>query len=611
MISFPLPDGGTAPLEQDKYYIQEEWNGWDDTLCFSLPADHPQRPYMMERLTLTDKESGQRYLITAIDEGKNQTDFVAALDLHLLQVVMHLDYTNGSATAYETISGILPPAWSILDKSGLTMRRTISLEGATKLDIIKQCVETYPGLAIRIDNARLQVILYCPDNEQTSGAYFTDELNLTARPQFKGKAKDFYTRLYAVGKDGMTFASINNGKNYVDCDDYDPYRVISRYWKDERYTDPESLLAAAKVAVNKASVPERSYECSVNDLAKVDPEKYAYLGISMYQAVTLIDRKQNKRLRHQVARYRRWPHHPEKNVVTLSTVPGTVSGRVSQVYAAVNDTAGLTPFQQRQQALVDSATAWLTGADGYVVAVKNEDGSWKELLFMDTNDQATAKNVLRINTNGIGFSTAGVNGPYKNAWTIDGNLLADFITSGTLNAAQITVLNLVASAVKLDGDFSTRNGSLWAKLWAGVFNMGRTVDGKDLEWLGLSSTGSDDENGAGIINVWKWLNGVGSIATQIWGGGISTQEITAETSMTTKEMTISGRASINGGATITGGNTRVDISEVRTADGYSQILSYSNGQRQIHVDQLSMHGGGLYTVGTAKIDGYTVLTLSS
>lgn len=72
---------------------------------------------------------------------------------------------------------------------------------------------------------------------------------------------------------------------------------------------------------------------------------------------------------------------------------------------------------------VDNATAWLTSSGGYVVANRNPDGSWKELLFLDTNDVDTAHNVLRINQNGIGFSSTGVAGPYTQAWTLDGRLV--------------------------------------------------------------------------------------------------------------------------------------------------------------------------------------------
>lgn len=83
---------------------------------------------------------------------------------------------------------------------------------------------------------------------------------------------------------------------------------------------------------------------------------------------------------------------------------------------------------------IRNATAWLTSSGGYVIAIKNLDGSWKELLFMDTDDVETAINVLRINENGIGFSSNGVGGPYAQGWTIDGRILI-----GGTNAPSLTV----------------------------------------------------------------------------------------------------------------------------------------------------------------------------
>lgn len=85
--------------------------------------------------------------------------------------------------------------------------------------------------------------------------------------------------------------------------------------------------------------------------------------------------------------------------------------------------------------LIDEATTWLTSGDGFVVAHKDPDtGEWKELLFMDTADEATAHNVLRINQNGIGFSSTGVAGPYTQAWTLDGKMVI-----GGTNAPSLTV----------------------------------------------------------------------------------------------------------------------------------------------------------------------------
>ena len=71
---------------------------------------------------------------------------------------------------------------------------------------------------------------------------------------------------------------------------------------------------------------------------------------------------------------------------------------------------------------VTKGTSWLTKGNGYVVAIKNTDGSWKELVFLDTPSIQTAQKVLRINENGIGFSSTGYNGNYSQSWTLDGTL---------------------------------------------------------------------------------------------------------------------------------------------------------------------------------------------
>jgi phage minor structural protein len=118
---------------------------------------------------------------------------------------------------------------------------------------------------------------------------------------------------------------------------------------------------------------------------------------------------------------------------------GTLRDNLASVVTATNKLIEATLGEALKNASEEAkkATAWLTNSNGYVVAVKNTDGSWKELLFMNTPDMETATNVLRINENGIGFSTTGVSGVYRNAWTIDGHLLADFIDSGTLRGVEI------------------------------------------------------------------------------------------------------------------------------------------------------------------------------
>ena len=118
-----------------------------------------------------------------------------------------------------------------------------------------------------------------------------------------------------------------------------------------------------------------------------------------------------------------------------STLASTISSQEGALSAFSNNTQRMfKQYNNTVNSLIDNATAWLTSGDGFVVAMKNPDGSWKELLFMDTNDIETARNVLRLNTNGIGFSSTGVGGPYTQAWTLDGKLVI-----GGTNVPSLTV----------------------------------------------------------------------------------------------------------------------------------------------------------------------------
>jgi hypothetical protein len=97
------------------------------------------------------------------------------------------------------------------------------------------------------------------------------------------------------------------------------------------------------------------------------------------------------------------------------------------------------------QAYVDKQTDLITGGlGGYVVMSLNAAGQPEEILIMDTNDMTTAVNVIRMNKNGIGFSTNGYSGPFRSAWTIDGTFNADFIGAGTITA------NLIKGGVLSD-----------------------------------------------------------------------------------------------------------------------------------------------------------------
>ena len=145
--------------------------------------------------------------------------------------------------------------------------------------------------------------------------------------------------------------------------------------------------------------------------------------------------------------------------VELGTVRSSLASTIQNTNDAISTVAQslAQKFSQFGEGIEDdirNATAWLTNSDGYVIAVKNNDGSWKELIFADTNDPSTWHNVLRINENGLGFSSDGGQ-TYKQAWTLDGKLVI-----GGTNVPSLTVYK--SDAVNPEVLFQvSRSGIIW------------------------------------------------------------------------------------------------------------------------------------------------------
>ena len=112
-------------------------------------------------------------------------------------------------------------------------------------------------------------------------------------------------------------------------------------------------------------------------------------------------------------------------------------GNIQHINEQLENTRQTTAWLQ---SAIDNATAMMKGSKGgYKVSEYDEDGRWLRDLYMDAPSKEDAKHVMQINMNGIGFSRDGFDGPYKNAWTIDGVLLGEFIKAGSIQAEALSV----------------------------------------------------------------------------------------------------------------------------------------------------------------------------
>lgn len=144
--------------------------------------------------------------------------------------------------------------------------------------------------------------------------------------------------------------------------------------------------------------------------------------------------------------------------VTLGSAKANLMKTVSDTAERAEEAvAKIDRFPSLMSSAISQATKQITGQNGgYVVLHSGRNGQPYELLILDKPTVEEAVNVWRWNVAGLGFSSHGYNGPFETAVTADGQIVADFITSGTL----------VANIIKA-GTLSSQDGSSYWNLDTG------------------------------------------------------------------------------------------------------------------------------------------------
>lgn len=459
MLTLVTNSGGIA-LRCDDYYIKQLASGLDE-LIFSISIWDDAYQLLQEEASIRENhgDGSANYLVKAIDGGAKTATVKCQLDLDEWKSVMVVGYNSGSNSCADIVDAVKPTGWTLINHSGITYKRTIALEAATPMDVLEQCRSTFNNITFRFDNIAKTVEIVNMANGSNLGAFVTRDLNLTAN-NYKGKSTGFATRLYARGKDGLTFASINGGKDYVENHAYSS-RTISVFWEDERYTIAANLLLDAQAKLDAMAIPQRSFELSVVDLAAVDPAKYSELAFTLFSVVSLIDQTRNSgKVDHTVVERWIYPYHPEKNKVTLSTTAPRIQSQVTQIINSITNVN--SDWSQQQAAYFNALSEAIIGANGGAVRLldTNGDGMPDTLYIADDPDPDLAVHVWRFNYQGWAGSVNGYDGPfsigatfedggtfYSNVFEVK-NIDADNITAGTINADNINVTNINGQNIK-------------------------------------------------------------------------------------------------------------------------------------------------------------------
>ena len=138
--------------------------------------------------------------------------------------------------------------------------------------------------------------------------------------------------------------------------------------------------------------------------------------------------------------------------ITLGSAKANLINNVTSAESAAQEAVQkVDRFPALMNSAIKNATSLITGqSGGYVVIHTDSDnGQPYEILILDAPSIDAAVNVWRWNVGGLGFSKNGYNGPYETAITADGQIVADFITSGTL------VANIIKAGVLQSQDGSS------------------------------------------------------------------------------------------------------------------------------------------------------------
>lgn len=296
--------------------VTSEVNG-ADTMEFYLPFHDPKRASLdnekqvqivndVYRIrTLTDTKDADGRIVTQVyaeaafydlsfSEEKAETDFNADTAEAPMRHAL-----SGTGWAVGTVTVSTKRTWTCSEKNALSiLRATQNIHGG---DLIFDCA-----------NRLVHLLTF---GGKDSGALFAYRKNLKSIQRVVD-TRSLVTRLYAYGKDGMTFASINNGREYVEDFSYTSEVRISTL-DCSNFTNPYQMLEFAQMRLTQYAKPRISYVLSAMDLSALTG--YEHEAWDLGDIVTVDDKDLNLSVKTRVVRRQYNLQEPWKTVLELST----------------------------------------------------------------------------------------------------------------------------------------------------------------------------------------------------------------------------------------------------------------------------------------------------
>ena len=231
----------------------------------------------------------------------------------------------------------------------------------------------------------------------------------------------------------LTIESVNNGKNYlVNEAAKKQYGYIEKVVKWDDVTLPDNLKTKGEKYLTDYQFDTMQLELTAVDMANLEAD---YESIKLMQTVRVVSKPHGLDKYFPVTKLDIALNNPANDTFTLGlevseSLTSKTSTMDNEIKSRLDETATISSVHQEA---INTATDLIkTGVDGGYVKT-----STSEILIMDNPDKDKAKGVWRFNKNGLGYSKNGYNGTYGTAITMNGQIVADYVTTGTLSADRI------------------------------------------------------------------------------------------------------------------------------------------------------------------------------
>lgn len=431
----------------------------------------------------------------------------AKLNIDELEGTPFISFDTTEKTALEAAQlALAGTGWTC--ECDVKKKRTIRMSNASSWEILKKIVDTYM-LEMQIDSIN-KVIRLKEKIGSYKGAYFTDQINLISL-ESQANTNDFYTRIYPIGKDGLTIESVNNGSTVLENHIYSS-KNKTYIWKDERYTDPQSLKEDAAEKLADMAQPYIAYSCSILDLSQ-NSKKYKNYNIG--DEVVLIDSFSKTKIKQRIKKISRYPDDPSKDTCEIANLKLTFT----EMQQKLNDAADTVKNITTDNGTVDGSSIddmdanKLTNVDDVVSKTESFKSIKTEVLTVTGELQSASGKIGELETNKLDAETARItyatienlkslSGEFEQFKTNDFTAITGKVNDLTVGVEKVNTLMFgSASGGSLTTEFSNSVISLIgdAQIKSAMIE---SIDAKKITSLDVNTTSVNIHSESGLSR-WK------------------------------------------------------------------------------------------------------------